>query len=160
MQLDLSTPCLVSTESVQVFVAGLAAFRIYRETNDSIWLDRGRQHKETIKLWATEGCEWNFKQKLLLLEAEESYSIGNFSSAKQSYKKAISTAKAHKFANDEALACELAARFYLKTDDKESSKEHFRLAHTKYLEWGAVRKAEVLVDDAFEKLGTNFLPYS
>jgi hypothetical protein len=44
--------------------------------------------------------------------------------------------------HDFNTACECAAKFYLGIGDKESSLHHFRLAHKKYTEWGAITKAE------------------
>lgn len=80
------------------------------------------------------------------MEAEEHYSSGNLILAKKSYKNAIESARLSRFVNDEALANELAGRFYLETGDLESSLEHFRLAHSNYIDWGAVGKASHLFD--------------
>ena len=44
------------------------------------------------------------------------------------------------FVNEEALACELAAYFYLELGQKDKSLELFLLAHEKYHEWGAYGK--------------------
>ena len=62
------------------------------------------------ELWAKEGSEWNFGQKLALLQAEELYSTGNIESA---YDKAISLARSHKFSIDEALSNKLAGYCHL-----------------------------------------------
>jgi tetratricopeptide (TPR) repeat protein len=97
-----------------------------------------------MKLWEEQGSSWNFQQKLQLMLAEEHYSIGNYNSAKENYNNAIHTARSHKFVNDEALSCELAARFYLETGNIPLALEHFNLAHKKYIDWGAVGKANSL----------------
>jgi hypothetical protein len=75
------------------------------------------------------------------MQAEEYFSTSDFQQARESYKNAIHTAGLHKFVNDEALSCELAARFYCETGDFASSLEHFNLAHKRYCGWGCVAKA-------------------
>lgn len=46
--------------------------------------------------------------------------------------------------NEEALANELAGRFYLETGRKNRSVHYFMQAFEKYNEWGAVAKAALL----------------
>ena len=46
------------------------------------------------------------------------------------------------FVNEEALACELAAHFYLDSGETEKSMQHFLLAYERYLEWGALGKCD------------------
>jgi len=48
------------------------------------------------------------------------------------------------FVHEEALACELAAYFYLELGEAEKTTELFLLAHEKYLEWGAFEKCNSL----------------
>lgn len=143
---ERKTWLLLSGELDEVLIVGLSSFRIYRDTNDLLWLERGVKCKEQMKQWSEQGCPWNFEHKWLLLEAEGQYCCGNFEGAKESYKKAIESAQSHKFANDEALSCELAAYFYADIGDLGSSLEHIRLAHEKYHAWGAVAKAGMIFE--------------
>ena len=110
---------------------------------------------QDMKLWNEQGDSWNFKHKLQLMEAEEHYSSGNLNLAKESYKNAIESSRLSKFVNDEALANELAGRFYLEIGDLVSSLEHFRLAHKNYNDWGAIGKAGHL----FEYTNDTFASY-
>jgi hypothetical protein len=48
--------------------------------------------------------------------------------------------------HEEALACELAAYFYLELGETEQSMSHFLLAHERYYEWGAFGKCTSLFD--------------
>jgi tetratricopeptide (TPR) repeat protein len=136
---------------IRALPPGLAAFRLYRETKDPMWLKRGQKCKDNMQVWSERGCKWNFEQKLLLLRAEESYCLGDCAAAKECYKNAISAAKSHKFLNDEAFALELAASFYSETGDLPTSLEHFRLAHERYSEWGAYAKANQVLQQIKEK---------
>ena len=60
------------------------------------------------------------------------------------------------FIHEEALACELAAYFYLELEDINKSVEYFLLAHEKYHEWGAVGKCNSL----FKFVENTFTPAS
>ena len=73
---------------------------------------RGSENKLVLKRW-TQSCQWTFEAKWYLLEAEEAFCNHDYEAAKPFYEKAMLSAYQHKFVNDEALACELAANFYL-----------------------------------------------
>ena len=138
---------LVFFQSVRAFIAGLAAFKIYRDTvNDALWKSFGEKRVQEFKLWAEQGSAWNFEHKLQLMEAEHSYCCGHFDRAAELYKKAIASARAHKYINDEALACELAGKFFLDRDNVSLSLEYLTLAHEKYSEWKAEGKANHLFE--------------
>lgn len=66
------------------------------------------------------------------MEAEEQFSCGGFESAKESYNLVIALAGSHKFINDEALAHEIAVKFYFETRDLSTSLGHYRFVHEKY----------------------------
>ena len=84
-----------------------------------------------------------FTEAYLLL-AEERFCERNFDEAETLYDAAILSSKTHKFVNEEALANELAGRFYLETGRKNRSVHYFMQAFEKYNEWGAVAKAALL----------------
>lgn len=134
---------LLFYDSAHAFIAGLAAFQLFRRTGDNVWAERGRKCKQNMKHWA-DHCAWNFMHKLQLLEAEEYYCHGNLGCAREAYNTAIATACVHKFVNDEALANELAAKFYLNIGDPATSIFCYRHAHAKYEAWGATSKASKL----------------
>ena len=158
-EFEYSSGPLMYNGAVHSFIAGLASFRLYRQTRDSIWVNRGAERVEDTRVWSTKGSSWNFQHKLLLLEAEEMYSHGNIDGATELYKKVITGAKKHKFINDEAMALELTANFYLETDNLTAALNHFQLAHERYETWGAVQKADQLFQFVKERfrplLGTS-----
>ena len=132
--------------SVRVYIGGLASFQIYRDTGDIAWKSRGEECIKEFKVWAEQGSDWNFEHKLQLMKAEDYYCSGNYEKAIESYKKAIASARAHRYFNDEALACDLAGHFFLNTDDLALSLEYLRLAQVKYCKWEAHGKANQLQD--------------
>ncbi|KAL3797973.1 hypothetical protein HJC23_013211 [Cyclotella cryptica] len=137
MKVRVPSWVLLSIHAGHFFIASLASFRIYRETRDTSWAKKGKQYKERIVSWNEQGSSWNFEHRSFLLEAEESYSEGKLYDAKMSYDKAISSASQHKFVQEEALSCELAAVFYLDQGEKSMALQYLKCAQQRFLEWGA-----------------------
>lgn len=156
IELKLPSWFLLSNQTIHSFYIGLASFRIFRETFDPLWVERGRWHKEKITKWKEEGSLWNFESKSFLLHAEEYHSTGDFENAQVMYDKAILSARQHKFVHEEALASELAGNFYLNRGNTLAALKHFTLAHGKYLQWGAFAKVKILFAFIQEKFGNAF----
>lgn len=102
---------LLYIHTAQAFIGGLVAFSVSRKSNNPVWADRGYKAKCLMKKWA-DSCKWNFQSKLYLMEAEEAFCCDDICSAKALYENAISSARAHRFIHEEALACELAGHFF------------------------------------------------
>jgi len=135
---------LVISQSFNTFYIGLISFWVARNSRDEDqWYKRGSKSKLALRKWA-ETSQWTFENKWYLLEAEEAFSNNNFDDAKMYYEKAISSAKAHKFVHEEALACELAAYFYLDIGEVNNAADYCLLAHERYQEWGAIGKCTSL----------------
>ncbi|HLM71416.1 MAG TPA: AAA family ATPase, partial [Polyangiaceae bacterium] len=91
-----------------------------------------------------ESCPENFLQKRLLIEAEEARVAGGRLEAMDLYDQAIAAAKANGFQQDEALANELAARFYFGLGRERVGAVYLAEAHKGYRAWGAFAKAAQL----------------
>jgi hypothetical protein len=100
---ESNSSVIVFSDIIRGFIAGLASFRVYRETKDIIWMRRGAKRREDLLFWATKGCKWNFDHKLSTLLAEESFSLGDFDTAKGHYTRAIAAADQSRFINDSAI---------------------------------------------------------
>ena len=134
------------SQSLTFFLdGGLVSFWIFRRTNDTKWSPRGIKFKLVIQKLA-ESSQHNFQHEVYLLEAEEAFSNKNYELAKSLYEKAVSTARKHRFINQEALACELAGYFFLETGEQDTAIQYFLQAHEKYHEWGAVAKSNMLFE--------------
>lgn len=88
----------------------------------------------------------NYLHKWNLIEAERWRVIGNTEQAALHYELAIKGAREHWFWNDEALANELAGRFYLDAGKDMIARMHMEEAHAKYSEGGAFAKVRHLED--------------
>ncbi|KAL7474479.1 hypothetical protein ACHAW6_003989 [Cyclotella cf. meneghiniana] len=153
LQVRMAPWHLIAGHIGHFFFAGLASFRIFRETHDPLWAQRGEQFTQRVKTWKEQGSLWNFESKSFLLEAEQCNSNGNFDLAQVLYENAISSAQQHKFVHEEALAYELAANFYLNIGNKLMALKYFTSAHGAYFKWGALAKVTTLYSYIQEKFG-------
>eukprot|EP00986_Skeletonema_menzelii_P013592 scaffold8066_cov147-Skeletonema_menzelii.AAC.1 len=137
---------LFVSQSFRTFYIGLVSFWVARSSSDrEQWHERGHKSKLALRKWA-ETSQWTFENKWFLLEAEEAFCNGNFDQAKLYYEKAVTSAEIHKFVHEEALACELAAYFYLEIGDVINAAEYCLRAHERYQEWGAIGKCTSLFE--------------
>jgi predicted ATPase/GAF domain-containing protein/tRNA A-37 threonylcarbamoyl transferase component Bud32 len=96
-----------------------------------------------MKEWA-DNCPENFLHKYLLVAAEICRSSGQWQQAINLYDRAIESAKEHEFVHNEALANELAAKFWLERNKEDFAQFYMRKAYQGYQIWGAKRKIELL----------------
>lgn len=100
-------------------------------------------NQQRMKAWA-DNCPENFLHKYLLVEAEMSRILGHWHQAIDLYDRAIASAKENEFIQNEAIANELAAKFWLERGKEEFAQLYMRKACQAYQIWGAKRKVEML----------------
>jgi PAS domain S-box-containing protein len=100
-------------------------------------------HFRQLELWM-ENCPENFENRVALVAAEIARIEGRELDAEHLYEKAIRSAHANGFVNNEALANELAARFYASRGFEKIAKMYLREARVCYLRWGASGKVRQL----------------
>ncbi|ADO67837.1 trifunctional serine/threonine-protein kinase/ATP-binding protein/sensor histidine kinase [Stigmatella aurantiaca] len=100
-------------------------------------------------------CAENFQQKHLLLLAEQARLSGAEGQAMALYDEAIEAAARAELSQDEALANELAARFYLAQGRKRVARTYLEDAHHAYGRWGARGKVSALERQYPELLGAD-----
>jgi len=117
---------------------------------DSAAPDRRQQHFEALtahhrqlEVWA-ENCPENFENRAALVGAEIARLEGRDLDAMHLYEKAIHSAHASRFVHNEALANELAARFYLLRGFDKTANTYLQDARDCYLQWGADGKVRQL----------------
>lgn len=86
----------------------------------------------------------NYLHKWHLVEAERERVLGRDLRAMGYYDQAIQGARAHAYTQDEALASELAAKFYLGREKQQIAAAYMREAHLCYGRWGAYAKMRSL----------------
>jgi PAS domain S-box-containing protein len=107
------------------------------------YLDAVAAHYKQLQLWA-ENCPENFENRAALVAAELARLEGRDVDAMQLYEQAIRSARANGFVHNEALANELASRFYAARGFEKIARVYLQDARHGYLRWGADGKVKQL----------------
>jgi len=89
-------------------------------------------------------CKINFEHAYLILRAEKARIEDHHQEAMLLYDEAVASAGEYGYQCNEALANELAAKFYLGRGTEEIAQTHMRKAHYAYQRWGATAKVKDL----------------
>jgi PAS domain S-box-containing protein len=100
-------------------------------------------HQHQLAVWA-EHCPENFEDRAALVGAEIARIQGHDRDAMDLYEQAIRSARLNGFTHNEALANELAARFYAEHGFEKIAQVYLRDARYGYLRWGADGKVRQL----------------
>jgi PAS domain S-box-containing protein len=100
-------------------------------------------HHKQLQAWA-DNCPDNFENRAALVGAEIARLEGRELAAERLYEQAIRSARANGFIHNEALAYELAARFYAARGLDEIAHLYLRNARYCYARWGADGKVRQL----------------
>jgi PAS domain S-box-containing protein len=107
-------------------------------------------HHRQLEIWA-ENCPENFENRVALVGAEIERVQGQPLKAEHLYELAIRSAFENGFVHNEALANELAARFYAARGFEKIAHTYLRDARYCYLRWGAAGKVRQL-DELYPQL--------
>jgi PAS domain S-box-containing protein len=107
-------------------------------------------HHRRLEIWA-ENCPENFENRAALVGAEIARIEGRPLDAEQLYEQAIRSAHANGFVHNEALANELAARFYDARGFEKIAYAYLQDARYCYIRWGATGKVRQL-DELYPQL--------
>ncbi|OLP18053.1 serine/threonine protein kinase [Leptolyngbya sp. 'hensonii'] len=106
-------------------------------------LERVAHHQEKLQQWA-DHVPANHLHRFHLVEAERQRVLGNKAATIDHYDRAIQLAQTYGYIQDEALAYELAAQFYLAWDKEQLAQSYMTQAYYAYSRWGAKVKVENL----------------
>jgi PAS domain S-box-containing protein len=101
------------------------------------------RNQEKMQKWAYH-APMNYLHKFYLVEAERHRVLGENVEAMDYYDRAIAGAKENEYVNEEALANELAAKFYLEWGKQTIAQVYLTNAYYAYARWGAKAKVEDL----------------
>ena len=102
-------------------------------------LNEVEKNQKQLKNWA-DSVPMNFLHKFYLVEAERYRVLGNFVEAMHLYDSSIALAKENEYLHEEALAYELAAKFYLNWGKEKVASGYIQEAYYGYARWGAKAK--------------------
>jgi PAS domain S-box-containing protein len=100
-------------------------------------------HHRQLQVWE-ENCEENFENRTALVGAEIARLEGRELDAERLYEQAIRSARDNAFVHNEAIAYEVAARFYAARGFQSIANAYLRNARYCYLRWGADGKVRQL----------------
>jgi PAS domain S-box-containing protein len=113
-------------------------------------LDALVAHHRQLEIWAA-NCPENFENRAALVGAEIARVEDRELDAERLYEQAIYSARANGFIHNEALAYELAARFYAARGFEDFAHVYLRNARDGYARWGADGKVRQL-DEMYPQL--------
>ncbi|EJP05308.1 protein kinase domain-containing protein [Leptospira interrogans] len=128
------------------FLYSLALAANYKKVSPDRKKESVKKIRENQKqlLVLAESCPENFYHKYLLVEAELARLEYKNWKAARTYEAAIREARKNEFQNDEALACENAALFWLSKGSVKIAGEFINEAYHRYGLWGANLKQSML----------------
>ena len=104
--------------------------------DEAKWTSVGLEAIESFRKWV-KSSEWNFANKLYLLEAEYYFLRGDDDNAMARYTASINAARSHRFIHEEGLAEEKNATYCLHKCKHDDAMGHFLNAKKCYELWGA-----------------------
>jgi PAS domain S-box-containing protein len=140
-QAQLQGPSVVDRAEYHLYAALALAASV--DGADGVPFDQIRMHHRQLQSWA-EQSPGNFENRAALVAAELARLEGRDLDAGRLYQQAIGSARASGFVHNEALACEMAARFYAARGFEDIAAMYFAKARDGYLRWGADGKVRQL----------------
>ena len=129
-----------------LFIYSLVLASLYSKASESQKLDDWAKistYQKQLEIWA-QNCPENFLHLSCLVKAEVARISGNFLDAIELYDRAIAGAHINGYTQEEALANELAAKFYLHWGKEKIARVYIVEAYYGYARWGAKAKIERL----------------
>ncbi|MEH2223744.1 trifunctional serine/threonine-protein kinase/ATP-binding protein/sensor histidine kinase [Nostoc sp.] len=124
------------------FYDSLSQLAVYYDASEDkqvFILKRVTANQEKIQNWAHH-APMNHLHKFHLVEAERYRILGEYIQAMEMYDRAIKGAKENEYIQEEALAHELAAKFYLGWGKEQIAQTYLINAYYCYVRWGAKAK--------------------
>ena len=134
-------------------LAQLALFSETPQTNQKNIFRKVAKNQKKMKKWAHH-APMNYLHKWQLVEAERARVLGKDEKAMAFYDQAIAGAKENQYIQEEALANELAAKFYLEKGETDTARKYMTEARYCYDHWGAKAKVDHL-DQNYPELLTD-----
>ncbi|WP_236143674.1 ATP-binding sensor histidine kinase [Nostoc sp. CMAA1605] len=133
----------------------LALYPHVSSSEQQDFITKVTENQVKLQSWA-EFAPANHEHKFTLVAAQYHKILGHKSEAMEMYDRAISLAKEHGYLQEEALANELAAKFYLDWGKQRVAEEYMTEAYYSYARWGA--KAKVVdLEQHYPQLLTKIL---
>ncbi|MBD2570487.1 trifunctional serine/threonine-protein kinase/ATP-binding protein/sensor histidine kinase [Anabaena lutea] len=134
---------LVCEHNFYYSLALLAAYPHQTINEQEQYLQQVLENQNQMQIW-NNYSPCNFKHKYDLVEAEKARVLGKNWEAVELYEQAVRGAKETGYIQEEALANELAAQFFINLDKEKIAQVYLIDAYYCYVNWGAKAKVEDL----------------
>mmetsp|Transcript_11470 Transcript_11470/g.24449 ORF Transcript_11470/g.24449 Transcript_11470/m.24449 type:complete len:1640 (+) Transcript_11470:109-5028(+) len=138
------------TPIYHIFYEALICFFFARRTGEPCYQERGEKALSELQKWVAYS-DWNFKNKLLLVEAESNYTRKNYDKAATYYEAAVNVARERKFIQEEAIASELSGIFFSEIGFGAKAEWWYLNSIKCFKKWGAFAVAK-RVEKSIESL--------
>ncbi|MEH1783419.1 MAG: AAA family ATPase [Nostoc sp.] len=128
-----------------------ALYPIVSSQEQEQFLQTLESHQQQLQYWANH-CSANFLHKSQLVAAEIARIEGRDLAAMRLYEQSIASAREQGFVQYEALANELAAKFYLEREFELIAKTYLQVAKNAYMRWEASAKVKHLEESYLQLL--------
>ncbi len=128
--------------SVFYFYSSLIKLALFNESPKSEQnriLKSVRENQKKLKKWA-QHAPMNYLHKYHLVEAEIDRVTHKPDQATLTYDQAIELAQQNNYLHEEAIANELASKFWLSLENNQNAKRYMAEAYNCYKQWGAIAK--------------------
>ncbi|MEH2175517.1 trifunctional serine/threonine-protein kinase/ATP-binding protein/sensor histidine kinase [Nostoc sp.] len=124
-------------------LAHLAIYHTAKESEKQAILEKVQANQQKMELWATH-APTNHLHRFYLVEAERYQVLGQKLEAMDYYENSIAKSQANGFLQEEALAYELAGKFYQSLGKELIHQTYITKAYYAYIRWGAIAKVKHL----------------
>jgi len=142
-QENLSGMIFIAEYNFYYSLAMLANYFYVSKHQQKQYLKKIASHQKQMYKWAIH-APCNFQHKYYLVEAEQARILEQNLKAMALYDRAIAGAKNNGYIQEEALANERAAEFYLALGREQVAKTYMTEAYYAYIHWGAKAKVKIL----------------
>lgn len=135
------------------FYAGLLCLTCYTlvpKKQQKELLQRVQGYLKKLKKWSRHS-PINFLHKYYLIAAEYARVLHKYNEAEKYYEQAIAAARENNYLQEEAIANELTAKFYLSQKKEKVARAYLNDAYYGYTLWGATAKTQQL-EEKYEHL--------
>ncbi len=124
-------------------LAHLAIYHTAKECEKQAILEKVQSNQQKMELWATH-APTNHLHRFYLVEAERYQILGQKLEAMDYYENSIAKSQENGFLQEEALAYELAGKFYQSLGKELIHQTYITKAYYAYIRWGAIAKVKYL----------------
>ncbi|WP_251960426.1 trifunctional serine/threonine-protein kinase/ATP-binding protein/sensor histidine kinase [Nostoc commune] len=124
-------------------LAHLAIYHTSKEFEKQAILEKVQANQQKMELWATH-APTNHLHRFYLVEAERYQVLGQKLEAMDYYETSIAKSQENGFLQEEALAYELAGKFYQSLGKELIHQTYITKAYYAYIRWGAIAKVKHL----------------